>query len=1040
MHSPLPRREMTLQQVLDRQDWQDPAVIHVNRLASHAPLRSWRDEAAARDDLPSAQHISLDGEWRFSWFSRPEAVDPRWLTEDLPENRPLAVPSNWQLAGFDVPVYTNVRYPIATTPPRVPEENPTGCYSRTFSLPPGWLAEGQTRIVLDGVSSAFNLFCNGAWIGYSQDSRLPAEFDLSGALREGENRLCVLVVRWSSGTWLEDQDMWRMSGIFRSLYLLHKPRIHIADLTITPALDALYRDGELRAEVRISEARPGTEIELSLWWGEEKVASRRGPPGTAAIDERGAYDDRVTLALPVAAPRPWSAESPSCYRAVVALYDADGALIEAEAATVGFRRVEIAGGLLRLNGRPLLIRGVNRHEFHPDRGQAITEADMLQDILLMKQNNINAVRCSHYPNAPRWYELCSRYGLYVVDEANIETHGMVPMGRLSDDPAWFPAYSARVTRMVQCNRNHPSIIIWSLGNESGHGSTHDALYRWVKSADPSRPVQYEGGGANTAATDILCPMYARVDEDQPFPAVPKWSIKKWIGLPDEGRPLILCEYAHAMGNSLGGFEAYWRAFRQHPRLQGGFIWDWADQALRVVTDDGLPGWAYGGDFGDAPNDRQFCLNGLVFADRTPHPALTEAKHAQQFFWFTLRDQRPLRVAARSEYLFRTTDNERLCWRIESAGEVIHAGEMPLALAPEEERVLTLADDLTLPADGRHLWLTLEVRQPDKTAWSPADHLVAWQQFPLASGLTVPSEAAPGPCPQLLVEEDGYRVHHGSQSWLFDRRSGRLVAWRANGRDRLLSPPADQFVRAPLDNDIGVSEADRIDPGAWSERWKAAGLYDLTEACASCEASLCGDRVEVISTFRYYRPGGGLAILSRWQMTIDSRGTLNIAVSGERAADLPPLARIGLVFQVQPEAESVEWLGLGPHENYPDRRSSACFSRWRRPLGEMSTPYVFPGENGLRCDTRSLSYGGWRVAGHFHFSVMPYGTRQLMEKDHWHLMRPEAGVWITLDHRHMGVGGDDSWTPSVHRRWLLEETQWHYRLTVGYCPPEEGPLR
>ena len=1031
MQSHLSRPAASLQQVLDRQDWQDPAVIHVNRLPSHAPFCSWRDADGARDDTPSGRRILLDGEWQFAWLSRPEDVDPRWLTEDLPGSCPIAVPSNWQLAGYDAPIYSNVRYPINTTPPRVPEENPTGCYSREFTLPPEWRAEGQTRIVFDGVNSAFHLFCNGEWMGYSQDSRLPAEFDLSDVLREGANRLCVLVLRWSCGTWLEDQDMWRMSGIFRSVSLLHKPQIHIADFTLTPTLDALCRDGELRADVAIGAALAGLEVELTLWQGEEKIACQRSPLGSAIVDERGAYAERVALTLPVKAPLPWSAESPSCYRAVVSLYGADGGLLEAEAATVGFRRVEIAGGLLRLNGRPLLIRGVNRHEFHPERGQAISEADMVQDILLMKQNNFNAVRCSHYPNAPRWYELCDRYGLYVVDEANIETHGMVPMGRLSDDPAWFPAYSARVTRMVQCNRNHPSIIIWSLGNESGHGSTHDALYRWLKSADPSRPVQYEGGGANTAATDIICPMYARVEEDQPFPAVPKWSIKKWIGMPDEQRPLILCEYAHAMGNSLGSYDEYWQAFRQYPRLQGGFVWDWADQALRIETDDGLPGWAYGGDFGDTPNDRQFCMNGLVFADRTPHPSLIEAKHAQQFFQFALRGQRPLQVAVSSEYLFRSSDNERLYWRIEAAGRAIAAGEAALDLGPQQEILLTLAEDVELPADAQHLYLTLEVRQPRETAWSPANHLVAWQQFPLASGLAAPAKPEVGKRPELQVEESGYSITHGNQQWQFDSRSGRLTAWRAGGENRLLSPLCDQFVRAPLDNDIGVSEVERIDHNAWSERWKAAGLYQLEVECVSCEANLYADRAEVVSTFRYYRPGGEPAIVSRWQMVVDSVGALHITVDGERAGNLPPLARVGLVFQVRPDADEVEWLGLGPHENYPDRRSSACFSRWQRPLEEMSTPYVFPSENGLRCDTRELKYGGWQIKGRFHFSAMPYGTRQLMEKDHWHLMRPEEGVWITLDHLHMGVGGDDSWTPSVHPQWLLEETQWHYQLTLNY---------
>ncbi len=344
----------------------------------------------------------------------------------------------------------------------------------------------------------------------------------------------------------------------------------------------------------------------------------------------------------------------------------------------------------------------------------MTEEDMVQDILLMKQNNFNAVRCSHYPNTPRWYELCNRYGLYVVDEANIETHGMVPMNRLSDDPAWLPAFSARVSRMLQSNRNHPSIIIWSLGNESGGGGNHEAMYHWLKRNDPSRPVQYEGGGADSTTTDIICPMYARVERDQRIPTVPKWGIKKWISLPGEQRPLIVCEYAHAMGNSLGNFADYWQAFRDYPRLQGGFIWDWADQAISKTFDDGSIGWAYGGDFGDTPNDRQFCMNGLVFPDRRPHPSLIEAKHAQQYFQFTLLAQSPLRISISSEYLFRATDNEALRWQVQAAGETFAEGQVKLELSPEGQSELTLCDALTLPVGAEAVWLTLEVVQPQAT--------------------------------------------------------------------------------------------------------------------------------------------------------------------------------------------------------------------------------------------------------------------------------------------------------------------------------------
>ena len=1015
--------------VLQRRDWENPGVTQLNRLAAHPPFASWRNSEEARTDRPSQQLRSLNGEWRFAWFPAPEAVPESWLECDLPDADTVVVPSNWQMHGYDAPIYTNVTYPITVNPPFVPAENPTGCYSLTFNVDESWLQEGQTRIIFDGVNSAFHLWCNGRWVGYGQDSRLPSEFDLSAFLRAGENRLAVMVLRWSDGSYLEDQDMWRMSGIFRDVSLLHKPTTQISDFQVTTRFNDDFSRAVLEAEVQMyGELRDELRVTVSLWQGETQVASGTAPFGGEIIDERGGYADRVTLRLNVENPELWSAEIPNLYRAVVKLHTADGTLIEAEACDVGFLEVRIENGLLLLNGKPLLIRGVNRHEHHPLHGQVMDEQTMVQDILLMKQNNFNAVRCSHYPNHPLWYTLCDRYGLYVVDEANIETHGMVPMNRLTDDPRWLPAMSERVTRMVQRDRNHPSVIIWSLGNESGHGANHDALYRWIKSVDPSRPVQYEGGGADTSATDIICPMYARVDEDQPFPAVPKWSIKKWLSLPGEMRPLILCEYAHAMGNSLGGFAKYWQAFRQYPRLQGGFVWDWVDQSLIKYDENGNPWSAYGGDFGDTPNDRQFCMNGLVFPDRTPHPSLVEAKHAQQYFQFTLLSTSPLRVRIISEYLFRPTDNEVLRWQVQAAGEPLYHGDLTLALPPEGSDEITLLDSLILPEGARAVWLTLEVTQPQATAWSEAEHRVAWQQFPLPAPLALPAPTVSAGAPDLIVSDEVWQIRAGSQCWTIDRRTGLLSRWSVGGQEQLLTPLRDQFIRAPLDNDIGVSEVERIDPNAWVERWKSAGLYDLEAHCVQCDAQRLANETLVDCRWHYLR-GEEVVIVSHWRMHFTADGTLRLAVDGERAETLPPLPRVGLHFQVADQQAPVSWLGLGPHENYPDRRSSACFARWEQPLAAMTTPYIFPTENGLRCDTQALDWGRWHISGHFHFSVQPWSTRQLMETDHWHKMQAEDGVWITLDGLHMGVGGDDSWTPSVLPQWLLSQTRWQYEVSL-----------
>ncbi|MCG7587330.1 glycoside hydrolase family 2 TIM barrel-domain containing protein, partial [Photobacterium sp. OFAV2-7] len=651
----------TFAEVLTRRDWENPQSVQVNRIAAHSPLFGFssQDEALTKQ---STQRVLLNGDWQFQLFAAPEEV-PADFTEttlDASGWKMIPVPSNWQLLGFDKAIYANIKYPFDVNPPFVPNKNPTGCYRTSFVITAEQL-EQQNRIIFDGVNSAFYLWCNGRWVGYSQDSRLPAEFDLSPYLVEGSNTLAVMVLRWSDGSYLEDQDMWWLSGIFRDVTLLTKPVHQIKDVFITPNLDACYRDGWLDVKTRFA-GPESYQVQIQLFDGHNAVSE----PLTAkandrVVDEKGGWSDVCFHRLDVRDPKKWSAEVPSLYRCVVSLLNENGDVVDIEAYDVGFRTVEIRGGQLRLNGQPLLIRGANRHEHHPEHGHVVTEADMIRDIKLMKQYNFNAVRTAHYPNHPRWYELCDELGLYVCDEANIETHGMFPMGRLASDPSWTHAFMTRLTQMIERDKNHPSVIIWSLGNESGHGSTHNAMHAWAKDFDPSRPVQYEGGGADTSATDIICPMYSRVDQDQPFDAVPKWAIKNWISRPDENRPLILCEYAHAMGNSLGSFDKYWQAFREFPRLQGGFIWDWVDQGISKWDEQGQHYWAYGGDFGDEQNDRQFCINGLVFPDRTPHPGLEEVKHAQQFFQFKVLEdsESSMTVEVQSEWRFRTTDNELL---------------------------------------------------------------------------------------------------------------------------------------------------------------------------------------------------------------------------------------------------------------------------------------------------------------------------------------------------------------------------------------------
>jgi len=989
-------------------DWQTPSVSATNRMAAHSPLSSWRGEAGALANNASQSLISLDGQWQFCLFDRPEEVPESWLRSDLGSAQDITVPGNWQLQGYDYPIYTNVKYPFPCDPPFVPEDNPTGCYSRIFDLPDNWRDNGSVRVVFNGVNSAFYLWCNGHKLGYSQDSRLPAEFDLTPWLQTGRNRLCVMVLRWCDGSYMEDQDMWWLSGIYRSVQLLHNPDAHIAD-------------------VRLTRGAENCSLRLSLYRESQLVQSLSAPVDNTdqTVDQSGISN----LRLSVDNPDKWSAECPHLYRLTISLLDPSSNEIETEACSVGFRKVEIKNGQLLLNGQPLLIRGVNKHEHDPARGHAETLERVERHLVLMKQNNFNAVRCSHYPHQPGFYDLCDRLGLYVIDEANIETHGMTPMEKLADDPRWANAFIERMQRMVDRDFNHPCIIIWSLGNESGYGSAHDAMYQWTKAADPSRPIHYEGGGSDTAVTDIICPMYVRTDDDLEGgnKGDMRSSLRSWLAKKDENRPIIVCEYAHAMGNSLGNFSDYWDAFRQHPRLQGGFIWDWVDQGIDQYTDQGQHYWAYGGDFGDLINDRQFCINGLVSPDLTGHPSLIEAKRVQQPFNFSLANRSPLRVDISSEHLFRATDNEHLYWEIVSFNGTIASGDCTLALEAKETKNLVLTPLPPLP-ENKGAWLNLCIRQVEPSACCEAGHEVARTQFELQAH--TPEQVIPAPA-QIEDHPGQWRVAAADNIWTVDQKSGWLSSWRKAGSEQLLAPLQDNFIRAPLDNDIGVSEIDRPDPNAWLVRWQQAGLFDLQHRCLG---SSCDPERGLIEVEQGYYYADTLLLKSTWQYTFAADGSLKIGIQVELAASLPPMPRIGASFRAAPGAlkdlSSVCWEGRGPHENYPDRLQSADFGRWHETIENMHTPYIFPTDNGLRCDCSRLELGDMSIGGHFHFSVSQYGQEQLKNATHTHELVPAEGLYVYIDGFHMGVGGDDSWTPSVKARYRLLEPEYQWAFVLN----------
>ncbi len=738
-------------------DWETPTIIERNREPAHVALAAYPDEGVALSELPSPRVQSLNGVWKFHLAPNPAAVPADFVmpTYDDTVWDDIAVPGNWQLQGYDRPIYTNVAYPFPLDPQiaqaakeaeaafyanpssilnsRVPEwalaipltvprdDNPTGCYRLRFTKPVLW-AGHEIFIRFEGVDSAFHLWVNGVPVGYSQDSRLPAEFRLTPYLLPGENILAVRVYRWSDGSYLEDQDYWRLSGIFRAVTLWAAPAFHLWDYAATTELDGDYRHATLAVNAVVRNmglAAAAGAVELQLFAGGTQLGATQQPLALAP-EAKG----EVALMLPVSAPALWSAETPALYTALLILKDAQGQPLQVERARVGFRKVEIKAGQLCLNGVPLRICGVNRHEHDPDAGHTLTLDSMRADIHLMKRANINAVRACHYPNDPRWYDLCDELGLYVLDEANIESHGVWDYP--ARHPAWREAMLTRITRMAACHKNHSCVLGWSLGNESGYGPHFTEAAAWLRAHDPTRYVHYHPAD-DLPAVDVLAPMY---------PSLAR--LTELAAQPGETRPIICCEYAHAMGNGPGGLGEYWELFDGYPRLQGGYIWDWVDQGLRRTTDFGEAWFAYGGDFGDAPNDRNYCINGLVDPDRAPHPALAEVQKVHEPVAVEAVDLHMGRVAVTNRYAFTNLAAFTLRWAVTADGKALQNGALPLPeCAPGARVELTLPYKLPAPKPGAEYWLNLEFAFTSPPGWATPEHRVAWAQFPLPVGAFIP---------------------------------------------------------------------------------------------------------------------------------------------------------------------------------------------------------------------------------------------------------------------------------------------------------------
>ena len=805
-------------------DWENPKVFGINKEPDAATLMPYatRAEALKKDRMASPFCRMLNGDWRFLYYKNPASVIPGFEVPELDDSGwdVVPVPSNWQMLGdvlhgeptYDPPHYTNVTYPFPIDRlPGVPlEDNPVGLYRTTFSVPYAW-DDRQVFITFDGVDSAFYLWVNGQQVGYSQDSRGPAVFNLTPYLQEGENSLAVQVFRWSDSSYLEDQDFWRLSGIYRDVYLWAAPTLHVRDIFVRTELDDDYRNATLHVTAKVKNY--GTELGTGVVSIDlvDAAGNTVFEALTANVDVAPGSEETVEFAEFLTNPAKWSDEFPTLYTLVATLGSGADVPWEVQSCRVGFRRVELIDGALCLNGVELEIKGVNRHEHDPDHGHVISEANMIRDIQIMKRFNINAVRTSHYPDTPRWYELCDEWGILLCDEANLETHGV--WDRLTKDPLWKEAFVDRAVRLVERDKNHPSVIYWSLGNESGFGPNHVAMAEWIRAHDPTRPIHYHPA-EDDPVIDILGPMYPTVD--------------RIIEMATNGdnRPIIMCEYAHAMGNSNGNLVEYWDAVRAHRRLQGGFIWEWADHGIRRMTEEGVEWMAYGGDFGDTPNDGNFVADGLVSPDRDPHPGMWELKKVHEPVVVEAVDALTGHVKVTNRQHFAKLDYLTIVWELAADGVVLQQGTLPgPAIAPGESAELQVPFVQPALQPGTEYWLLLHFTLKDATMWADAGHEVAWSQLqvPFAVPASPVLPVAAMPSLELVKENAGVSILGKNFSVFFDTERGRLASFRVGGDELIAAAPALNVWRAPTDNDSNTWGDQRA-----AARWREAGLDQLEE--------------------------------------------------------------------------------------------------------------------------------------------------------------------------------------------------------------------
>ncbi len=1003
---------------------ENPAVTEINKLPARSSFFPYQVEKDLKNgDYSNAMNfMSLNGTWKFNWSENPDTRPEKFYEDQFSVEswNDIKVPSNWEVEGYGIPIYVNASYPFQKgklSPPDIPDgDNPVGSYKRLFSLPDNW-EDQEIYIHLGAVKSAFYIWINGMKVGYSQGSKLPAEFEITNFLRPGQNSIALEVYRWSDGSYLECQDFWRISGIERDVYMYTRPKIQIQDFFAKTTLNNEYRDGVFNLEVAVknkNNRRAKCELKVTLEDNGVIIYKEDQEFTIGPNDHKDLYFKQIIESV-----LKWSAETPELYTLKIEMRDTKGKLLEVLSKKVGFRSTEVKNGQYLLNGKPILFKGVNRHEHDPNTGHVISREDMLRDIQIFKEFNINAVRTCHYPNDPYWYELCDEYGIYVVDEANIESHGMgYAMDKtLANNPNWLKAHLERTERMIQRDKNHPSIVIWSLGNEAGNGYNFYETYLLAKDLDETRPVQYERAELEWN-TDLFVPMYYTPDQMEKYALNDEWA-----------KPLVQCEYAHAMGNSMGGFKEYWDLFEKYDKLQGGFIWDFVDQGLKTIK-NGKEIYAYGGDFGPegTPSDNNFLNNGLVQPDRTPNPHIYEVKYIHQNIKSYPENLSERKIRVKNWYFFRDLSNYQLEWELLINGDPIEMGVInDLEINPQSSEVLEIPFESVINSSDEY-FLNINFVLKDDEALLPKGHRIAYDQFQLSEYKW--SKPMSNPSTIYYTDDKGVLNVSGKEfSALFEKKTGKLISYKYRGELLIENGPVVDFWRAPTDNDYGANLQRKY--VEWKDIIESIPTETSIKKITSNQIEILfkkslfnGDAIS-IQKFNIY--GGGMMKVSNELRKIGGSHS--------------NLFKYGNKLILSKDFKYIKWYGKGPFESYTDRQHAAKIGKFTQSINEQYFPYIRPQETGTKSDVRWVELlnqngKGIRFIGEsplfmsaLNFSSDDLDSGENKGQQHAGELEKRDLVFVSLDGFQQGLGSINSWGRLPLDKYLLPYNSYEYAYWI-----------